>query len=344
MPSVINVVAVALIPSVSGHGQMTFPPTRFDTTLSKAGSCEGGGCLFFNQGCQPGCSACTDKPSGDTCSEPGGTMAPTLNDQRLRTYMNVAKVYDWTKVNPWRSPGYSPVGSPCGLAGGGPTKHPGNGATAPPGVKQGFDGRLLPEGSKTSWVRGSVQEVAWSIRANHGGGYAYRLCPKTGNLTEECFQAHHLEFPTNVSWIEYGNDKSNRTAITAQRVSIGTLPTGSTWTKNPIPACNSTSGGVGSPICKGPQFEPPLPGLFGYGGAACTKVSAGAGGDCTQEQYDYWHAKFNFNIIDTVQVPMDFDAGEYALSFRWDCEQTPQVWTQCADITIVDAAQSSVLV
>ena len=26
------------------------------------------------------------------------------------------------------------------------------------------------------------------------------------------------------------------------------------------------------------------------------------------------------------------------LSFRWDCEQTPQVWANCADVRVVDAA------
>ena len=25
---------------------------------------------------------------------------------------------------------------------------------------------------------------------------------------------------------------------------------------------------------------------------------------------------------------------EYVLSWRWDCEQTPQVWNSCADVTI----------
>ena len=24
--------------------------------------------------------------------------------------------------------------------------------------------------------------------------------------------------------------------------------------------------------------------------------------------------------------------GEYVLSFRWDCEQTPQIWAGCSDI------------
>lgn len=190
----------------------------------------------------------------------------------------------------------------------------------------------------TDWAQGSVQEVAWAIVANHGGGYAYRLCPKSDHATEDCFQSGHLSFVSDQSWIQYGDDKSNRTAITATRVSEGTNPKGSTWTKNPIPACTGVrAGGVGTPECPAPLFEPPLPGLFGYGKAACTKVKAGSGGDCTEEQADYWRSKFNFNIIDKVQVPKDLAVGEYLLSFRWDCEQTPQVWAQCAHINVVPA-------
>merc|ERR1712232_1374326 len=138
---------------------------------------------------------------------------------------------------------------------------------------------------------------------------------------------------------------ANRTAIPATRVSEGTFPKGSVWTMNPIPACRGVpAGGVGTPECPAPLFEPPLPGLFGYGKAACTKVKAGSGGDCTEEQAQYWRAKFSFNIIDEVQVPKSLELGEYVLSFRWDCEQTPQIWAQCSDIVVKDPDQGSVLI
>ena len=271
-------------------------------------------------------------------------MAPVIgNDTYLRTYFY--DFGDYTKDMPWRSPGHSPVFSPCGLGGGGATRHPGNGAVAPTKEDQGLDGRTWDAttagtpayGVKTVWPAGSAQDVAWSITANHGGGYAYRLCPRgdgsAAAQSEECFQAGHLEFVGDKSWIQYGDDASNRTAIPAHRTNKGTAPAGSTWTRNPIPACQYPDG-VGTIICRKPMFEPPLPGLFGYGGAACSTVSAGAGGGCTQEQSQAWHDKFNFNIMDQVRVPKDLTPGEYVLSFRWDCEQTPQVWTQCSDITV----------
>merc|ERR1712146_373383 len=39
--------------------------------------------------------------------------------------------------------------------------------------------------------------------------------------------------------------------------------------------------------------------------------------------------------IDLVQVPESLPPGDYVLSFRHDSEETPQVWTNCADVTIV---------
>lgn len=375
---------------VRAHYNLMWPPTRvlnpsgvpdatasvFPALLDGAGGCQNFECLWLNQGCQPGCSACTDKvgkggmaiapanESVDTCSEPGGTMSPTLNDIRLRTYRDSLSNGDWTKHNPWRSPGFSPVFSPCGLAGGGATpgdwnseslqEHIRAGTTTPPFIKRGWDGRDLPEGPKTKWEQGSVQEVAWSIFLNHGGGYAYRLCPKSGNLTEECFQKHHLEFASDTTWIQYGDDKTNRTGFPAMRISEGTFPKGSTWTKNPIPPCMAEDQGPSqqaSYTCDNPMFEPPLPGLFGDGPGSC--VSWGIHGPvegyhslydtygklvyqapCTKEEALKTAFQFQFNIFDEVVVPKELPVGEYVLSFRLDSEQTPQVWTHCADITV----------
>ena len=38
---------------------------------------------------------------------------------------------------------------------------------------------------------------------------------------------------------------------------------------------------------------------------------------------------------DKVKVPSNLSTGDYVLSFRWDCQRTPQVWSSCADIKIV---------
>ena len=43
---------------------------------------------------------------------------------------------------------------------------------------------------------------------------------------------------------------------------------------------------------------------------------------------------FDYMIVDKLKVPLDLPTGDYHLSWRWDCEETPQVWNSCADLTI----------
>lgn len=40
-------------------------------------------------------------------------------------------------------------------------------------------------------------------------------------------------------------------------------------------------------------------------------------------------------LVDQLQIPTELPLGEWILGFRWDCEQTPQVWQQCASINVV---------
>ena len=43
--------------------------------------------------------------------------------------------------------------------------------------------------TNTTWTAGTEVTVAWTLKAQHGGGYQYRLCPAASDLVEECFQA-----------------------------------------------------------------------------------------------------------------------------------------------------------
>ena len=38
---------------------------------------------------------------------------------------------------------------------------------------------------------------------------------------------------------------------------------------------------------------------------------------------------------DLVEVPQTLEPGDYVLSFRWDCLESPQIWNACANIEIV---------
>ena len=43
----------------------------------------------------------------------------------------------------------------------------------------------------------------------------------------------------------------------------------------------------------------------------------------------------SYAIEDDLLVPADLPAGEYVLGWRWDAEMTSQIWSSCADITVV---------
>jgi hypothetical protein len=49
--------------------------------------------------------------------------------------------------------------------------------------------------------------------------------------------------------------------------------------------------------------------------------------------FDGGFGRFMFTMVDKLKVP-DVPAGDYSVSWRWDCEETPQVWNSCADVTI----------
>lgn len=259
-------------------------------------------------------------------------VQPTLQPE-FRTYQETSNF----GYNPWKAPGYAPVFSPCGLAAGqSEGNFPQNGDTPPEGYEPGFDGREIAMGPVTHWEVGSIQEVQWKISANHGGGYAVRLCPLLEDQSEECFQSHHLAFEGESSWIQFGSNPSNRTEIKANRTTRGTNPPGSQWTKVPIPSCSGASGGgLGCDDgCDQPQFESPIPGLWGNGPSnGCSGCDKTCGNNMTCNE-QHCGPVMDFQIVEKVRVP-DLPTGDYALSFRWDCEQTPQIWAQCANIKIV---------
>ena len=80
---------------------------------------------------------------------------------------------------------------------------------------------------------------------------------------------------------------------------------------NPIPVCNSTDMGWIDPTCpEGWEFPPRASGLHGTG-EDVTKPGEPA---------------FSWTLMDEVEVPADLEEGDYVLSFRWECEATPQIW------------------
>ena len=43
----------------------------------------------------------------------------------------------------------------------------------------------------------------------------------------------------------------------------------------------------------------------------------------------------NGQIVDKVYIPADLEPGAWVVGWRWDCEETTQVWSSCADVQIL---------
>lgn len=272
------------------------------------------------------------------CAKP--THKATICDPRLRTMNTQAEcgspedIYYWS---PWRAPGSAPVIDACGVAGG---RHPWQGIGGAGAqyqntslAKRGDKGSALPEmPSQATWAAGGSYEVGWTIAAHHGGGYAYRLAPADGPLTEEAFREIPLDFVGN-SILRWGGDRSTQlefnTTEKGWETNQGTIPEGSTWRKLPIPTILwEREGPSFEPLCEESQ-ECKEAATRGAGKAGVCRCSGHSNGGPLLP---------NLEIVDLVKIPSDLKPGKYVLQWRWDCEETDQVWASCSDVTVTVAA------
>merc|ERR1711988_1161899 len=309
---------------VSGHGAVVFPPPRnnidhqespwsdgvpqpvpavsdprngfwcpvpgplFDGTLTGH---NGQACFWFSNGCSIGCPECDGTTRGpsihsnktDIC---GKNYKATVCDPKLRTVNTGAECgseKDSYYYSPWRAPGSAPVLDSCGVAG------------------------------AYTWRAGDKVHVSWSITANHGGGYQYRLCPDGQDLTEECFQKMPLDFvgQQEFLWADGTSFLFNGTYVTE-----GTIPKGSKWAMNPVPR-NDT-------VQTGKSFPPRCKEIPNCGSTEVNSKCKCSG---------MW-GPYDMQIVDTLQIPKDIKPGPYTLGWRWDCEESTQVWSSCSDVYI----------
>jgi hypothetical protein len=79
------------------------------------------------------------------------------------------------------------------------------------------------------------------VLCSDGGGYSYRLCPRTEKLTEECFQRMPLDF-TGLSSLRWDGLNGKRIWFNATTIAGEyTTPTNSQWRKTPIPVIDVSS-------------------------------------------------------------------------------------------------------
>ena len=150
-------------------------------------------------------------------------------------------------------------------------------------------------------------------------------------MNEDCFIA--LEFVGETSWFEYydrGNETDVSIPFTSVRVSDantnGVLPKGSTWTQIGLPSCVDETAGK----CDSPDFENEVSkqGIYGWITVGLVDFPSSMSPALAEIMQSG-----GFEIADKIQVPEGL-SGDYVFSWRWDSEQTPQVWTQCSIVTI----------
>jgi hypothetical protein len=193
----------------NGNGGPTGPKDGCDMGLRGGvdGKGDGQSCLWWSQACSIGCDKCATETAGTrplTGNPPvtgkigfrkrycNSTFQPTLprHAWTLNTDAVEGSPEDSYRFNPWRAPGHAPVVDPCGQAGGEFAYQKLGGESVFFNTSMAGKGMLgsklppTPVDLRPRWKRGTAQEVQWGVRYNHGGGYAYRLCPASEALTE----------------------------------------------------------------------------------------------------------------------------------------------------------------
>lgn len=236
---------------------------------------------------------------------------------------------DYYYYAPWRAPGTAPVIDSCGVAGGvhknqGPAAAGGDYHNTTNAVLGDFGSKLPVQHSGTVWTAGSDVEVGWTVKAFHGGGYTYRLCRADDplGLTEACFNKYSLKFVGQQSF-RWGGKGGKQIWFNGTYTQDGTYPKGSMWAQMPIPGGPWGYKLHGASIMPKCEESPACTSAVDHKASFMTCQCSGEGvGDIP-----------TLEIIDKVHIPEDLE-GEWVLGWRWDCEESTQVWSSCSDITI----------
>jgi len=302
------------IQGILGHGAMYFPnpwhTTKFCNIQENPHDC------WFDlkvpdEGCTPG---------GHGCSNTAGRFAwftnyTTVEEETLPEEMYSSGPHEsYPGLHPWASPGAAFVyGEGCGVNGGNPEGCAGEdlvwGRCCGDQVGAGCGGYVggrsatdfYREGffgavPTQTWYKGEPAEVAWYSNAHHRGGYAYRLCKVNQGKVWEVTEECFQNGHLNF----FGN-----TTWIYRKPTWGVEFTEDGWQAVDLVTTREGTTPAGSEW------------------ASLVVLPEHMNGD-------------SWAIKDLVEVPETLEYGEYVLSFRWDCQRTPQIWNACANILVVD--------
>jgi hypothetical protein len=157
------------------------------------------------------------------------------------------------------------------------------------------------------------------------------MAPLDSPLTEASFRQMPLDFTGN-SILRWDGDKTTQLEFNSTakgwETDVGTVPTGSMWRKNPIPpGVWGREGPTFEPVCEESQAcidSYSSNGGYSPGGTFGLCKCSGLG-----EQLST-----SLEVVDKVMVPFGTAPGRYVLQWRWDCEESDQIWASCSDITV----------
>ena len=101
-------------------------------------------------------------------------------------------------------------------------------------------------------------------------------------------------------------------------VSEGVTPAGAAWARNPIPRNDHKDTGKGfAPACE-----------------EADDCDVYARVDPMRCRCSGMWGPYNLEVVDILQLPAELPPGDYVLGWRYDCEGTAQVWSNCADVQL----------
>jgi lytic starch monooxygenase len=162
---------------------------------------------------------------------------------------------------------------------------------------------------QATYNAGDVITVEWCVSdiADHGGVYSYRLC-QDDELVAKFIDADYTPNATDMAALEtcFQDGILSCSDVEGQDCS------------SPHPDCVGTGWGCESAtswFACGPKDS-----------GRCMMKSQG---------YCYTHGADGSILRDQVKLPAGYTSNHTLLGFRWDCEDTGQLWLHCADIQIV---------